>query len=243
MQNQPGSCNRFFLLGWIFLIALSPALAIDPPDSTINPVSGVIEVADAALQGGNYNIRHTEQPGNGDPLIVQVVTSNPSDDLGARLANAANGDTYVVWWRDGATKEVWLRKRTQSTSSWGDEVQVSEAGTDSRRPEIAHNGSEIWVALETDAGLDGLGITVQGISDDPVPVLLLATTLFTGDLDLKILSVSSELWISWVNDDCEVGWSEYDSTSETWSVADYESCDSDSVEDARSRIRTKVLGS
>ncbi len=233
--------KRFFAV-WICLIALTPAWANDPPDSTINPVSGVIEISDTVLQAGNYNIRHIADPDTGEPVVIQIVSTNAADDLGARLTNATDGDTFVVWWRDGATDEVWLRKRSQSTSSWEDEVRVSETGTDSRNPEIVHDRSETWVAFEADDGLGGVGITVRGVYDDPNPVILLGTTTFSGDINIRMHVESGHFWISWVDDDCDVGWSEYDSTTETWSLAAYENCDGDTEGDARSRIRTEVLG-
>lgn len=40
----------------------------------------------------------------------------------------------------------------------------------------------------------------------------------------------------------DVGWSEYDYTGESWSTASYESYAEDTVADARSRIRSTVLG-
>ena len=242
MKSNPAPFISRLLALTLLTVSIAPAWAIDPPDSTINPVSGVIEISDTVLQGGNYNIRHIADPDNGDPILIQMVSAGAVDDLGARLTNSPNGDTFVVWWRDGATDEVLVRRRSQSTSSWEDEFRVSEAGTDSRNPEIMDDGEETWVAFESDEGLGGTGISARGVRDDPDPVTLTAMTTFTGNIDIRMHLDSGHFWISWIDDDCDVGWSEYDSTNGTWSVAAYESCDGDTEGDARSRIRTEVLG-
>ncbi len=84
------------------------ALASDPPDAAINPQTGHIEVVDAAFESGNYNVRHVENPGAGQPLLVTNISVNASDDLGARIAIGPAGGTWVVWFRDGALQILWV---------------------------------------------------------------------------------------------------------------------------------------
>ena len=233
---------KIILLASAMLLPASLS-ALDPPASTVNPLNGYIETADTLSQGGTYNIRHAANPGGGEPMVVTMVSTDTADEYGARIVNNPAGDTYVAWWRDLATDEVRIRTRNQATGSWGSATQVSDSGTGSRKPELVHDGDDLWVAFEGDGGPGEVDIIVRTIRDDPVPVLILGTTTFTGDIDIRMHLETGHFWISWVDDDCAVGWSEYDGTSESWSVAAYESCDSDSVGDARGRIRTELLGS
>lgn len=221
-----------------------PAWGSDPPDSELNPVSGKIETVDASAEGGNYDLRFVADPGGGCARSVFPLTSDPLDDLAPRLTITGSGDTWVVWWRDGEIDTVLARKRTLATDSWSGEITVGNKLESGRHPEIVHDGSTAWVAYELDDVSGDTGVAAAGIHDDVEPVGtrdILATTGYTGDRDLSILSEAGQLWVSWVDSATEVGWSEYDYATETWGSAGYESYAADDVEQARERIRTAVL--
>ncbi len=230
----------------LVVLLASVALAVDPPDSAVNPVSGYVETTDATLSSGNYEVRHTVNPGQGQDPQVTTLTSASADDLDPRLVISTAGDTWVVWWRDEASRKVLVRKRTYSTGAWDAERQVGNSSESGRRPRIVHDGTNPWVAYENTAGGGGTKIIVQKITDgsDPIPTgTVLSTTTYGGDLAVVIRSESSHLWVAWVDSSTHVGWSQYTYATQTWTAAAYESYASDSVAAARARIRTTVLGS
>jgi hypothetical protein len=143
---------------------------------------------------------------------------------------------------DPQTGEVWIRKHDYSTDTWDTAERVSEAGTHSSNPELVHDGTDPWVAFEADNTVGGVDISVRHILDEPEPVLSLGNKSYSGDLDVKIHFVSGSLWVGWVDADCDVGWSRYTASTDTWSTAEYESCATDSIADARARVRSEVLG-
>ena len=218
--------------------------ATDPPDSEVNPENSYIETVDATLATNQYDIRHVSDPGGGLGRDISTVSDSSLDDLSPRLAISDDGDTWVTWYRDDAKDKVFLRKRTYPGGTWDDERLVSEKTENSWRPEIVHDGTLIWVAFEFEE-TGGTGIGVNGIMDDPNPIgarISLRTTGYTGDVAVMIHAESTHLWVTWVDSDDDVGWSEYDYSSETWALSDYESYATDSVGDARGRIRGDVIG-
>jgi hypothetical protein len=219
--------------------------ASDLPDSAVNPVTGYIEVSDAAWTGSDYNARHVVNPGSGQPLQVTVLTTNAADDLGTKLAINASGNTWVTWWRDLATDVVVVRKKTYSNGTWSDEGQISQSDESSRKPVIVHDGTRPWVAFEVTA-TGGRNIAVVMGSDSPTPWPtrdIVGSTTYSQDLDLTLSSESGKLWITWIDSSSNVAWVQFDYTNQTWSSAATESYTSDSVIAARGRIRTTVLGS
>lgn len=221
-----------------------PLLASDPPDSEVNPQSNNIETTDSTWATDNFDIRHVIDPGDGLSRMVFTVAADGADDLDPRLTIAASGDTWVVWWRDDAIDEVLIRKRSYTGGTWSEEALVSKKNESSREPEILHDGTSVWVAYRYE-DQDDTAIAVRSILDGPDPVsgrVIVSTTSFTGDVDVQIHFESSHLWMTWVDGASNVGWSEYDYTAESWDSPAYESYATDSVEDARGRIRSDVLG-
>jgi hypothetical protein len=159
------------------------------------------------------------------------------------LVIPASGDTWVVWWRDADSDQVLIRKHVYG-GGWNDEELVSIEGDDSRDPEITYDGTNPWVIFESD-DTAGTSVDVRAIHDDPNPfgaLTSIATTSYSGDLNVLIHADGGHLWATWVDSASEVGWSEYDYASETWELVSYESYEADTVQDARSRIRDTVLG-
>jgi hypothetical protein len=219
-------------------------LASDPPDSDVNPKSGHIETTDSTWNETNYDVRHVTDLGEGLGRTIFDVSSDSVDDITPRVGISADGDTWVVWCRSDDKDLVLVRKHSYSTDSWGDERAVSNRLESSRHPEIVHDGTHPWVVFEFDDAGD-TGIAVNEIYDDPDPIgnrIQLAVTDYVGDLDVLIHYETSHLWVTWVDSDFEVSWCEYDYQSEAWGTPAYESYSSDSVDHARSRIRTSILG-
>lgn len=227
----------------LVLIVATVVMSGDPPDSKLNPGTGYIETVDSVWGGSRYDVRHTLDK-EGQPSESGWVSTNTDDDLGPRIEIDSADDTWVVWWRDKTTDEVWFRSRDVSTGDWGNERRASSSTESSRNPEIVHDGTDTWVVFEFDDSGD-TGIGVLAIVDEPAPMgsrKKLATAIYTGSVDARIHYESSHLWVSWVDDSDDVGWSEWDYTSESWSSTDYEDYSADSVSDARGRIRTDILG-
>jgi hypothetical protein len=226
------------------IVACLPLAASDPPDSKLNPVSGNIETTDATPDGDDYDVRHVITVEGNPTRAVTTLSTDSRDDLGPRLAISGSGDSWVVWWREGETDEVIMRKRTHTTDTWSDELRISDKSESSRSPEIVHDGKNAWVAFELDDAGD-IVIAVSVIGDDPNPVgsrMYVSATDYAEDCDTLIHNEDGHLWVTWVDSSTEVGWSEYDYASESWNAAGYESYSSDSIEDARERIRDGLTG-
>ena len=242
MVLEEGGLRRGLVGSALAVLICSTALA-DPPDSEVNPQTGEIETVYSVLDGSDTDIKHSIDPGKGEPILVATLTTAAEDDLSPRLAIPASGDTWVVWWRDAATDQVLVRKHAYG-GSWAAEKLVSSEDDGSRHPEIVDDGSNPWVILESD-DTGGTSVVVRAIHDDPNPwgsLVVLTTTSYTGDLDVLLDSEDDHLWATWVDSATEVGWCEYDYTSETWDSVSYDSYENDSVEDARERIRDTVVG-
>ncbi len=230
---------------WLVGSALAVTINLDPPDSQENSVSGVIETADTPWSGTNYDIRHVSAAGAGHPQVITTLTNDSHDDFGARLAiSSVDGDSWVAWWRDLPTDQVLVRKRNQANGTWTPERVQSVSTEGSRRPSVAFDGSHAWIAYETSGTGGATILKTKVIDDDPAPFLaatVAATTSYTGTVQARIQAESGHLWLSWVDSDTEVGWCRRDSGSGTWAAPAFESYASDSVEDARGRIRSSIL--
>jgi len=242
-QRRP----RFGVGVFTFLLVLIGALALaeELPDSEINFQSGDIESVGSIPRGGNLDVRHVVDPGQGSPKIPVILTSSTSDDHSPRIAIEAGGDTWVVWWRDGSTDEIRCLKRDYSTGTWTSEQVISSSSEDSRDPAIVLDSDSAWVAyeIETSSGTD-IGV-VASATDDPWPFpgrSIVASTAFSGNVDVSIHEDSGSVWVTWVDSSDEVGWREYSYEDEDWLSASYESYATGSVEDARGRIEQSVLG-
>ncbi len=222
------------------ILVSSLAFGSDPPDSAVNPRSGYIETVDSFLSAGQYDVRHTITWGSGQ--VTQSFGSEAADDVGPRLVIGPEGDTWVVWWRDGVPRQVFVQKRTYSTGTWGPERQVGDPSESCSHPSIVLDGAQPWVAHEA-TDTSGRYIAVGAIQDDPVPMpgLRIATISYSGETDVKIDSESGHLWVTWIDSATDVGWCEYDHVTGIWSAPGYESYADDSVSAARIRIRSSVV--
>ena len=219
------------------------ALATDPPDSAVNPRDGAIETADSSWAGSNFSVRHTINSGRGRAPIVFEVSTEQAEDPEPRLAVNANGDTWVTWWQHTPTSQVFIRKRAYSTGAWSNSRLVSESGEIGTHARIAHDGTTPWVAYLAPVPGGTVVETVQIIDDGPDPFgpLGIATTSYTGDLDLQINAEAGHLWVTWVDGAANVGWCAYDYGTSTWGPPSYEPYVGDAIVATRSRIRTAVL--
>jgi len=224
------------------LVASAATFSADPPDLKINVASGLIEVVDAAWSGNNYNVRFSQVTSAGVQVASTVLTSSPGNDLDPRIASAPSGETVVVWWRDSRYDIVLFRLRAATTGLWGPERTVGRTTESGNHPRVVYSSGMPWVAyqIQTSKTLRSVGASL--IDDDPEPFRsIIATTSYTGDLDIHIESEMNHLWVTWVDNASQVGYSEYDAQQGLWAVPTYESFASDSVTAARSRIRENVL--
>ncbi len=222
------------------LIAV-PAFA-DAPDSEVNPQTGNIETADATANTSDLDVRITIDDGSGNN-VVTFLSTHADDDRRPRIAIEDDGDVWVVWWRDSATDEIVFRRRPHG-STWDAEEVISESGESSRNPSIVRDGSDVFVAYEYDSGSDtAIALLKDEWAPDPFGLrLTLDTTSYSGDVDVLLFSESGNVWVTWVDSASDVAWSEYDAATDSWSLTTLESYSADTVEDARGRIRTTVLG-
>lgn len=236
--------NAIRPLAVIAAIVLTTAVApiVDPPDVSVNTVSGLIETVDAAWSGTNYNVRSTQVTSAGEQLSSTILTANTANDVDPRLTISPSGDVLVVWWRDLPTDAVIYRKRNLDTGAWGAEHAVGAGNESNSHPRLAYCNEKAWVAYQIQNSKNRC-IGAQIIDDDPEPFRsIVATTSYTGSLELQLKSESGYLWVTWVDSGMRVGYSDYSYEKQTWSVPAYESFSADSATTARARIRDRVLG-
>ena len=98
-----------------------------------------------------------------------------------------------------------------------------------------------WVAYQIQ-NVKTRSIGAQIIDDDPEPFRsIIATTGFTGNLDIQLNSEASHLWVTWIDSGSNVGFAEFSFDKNEWSVPVMEPFVSDSAAAARARIRERVL--
>jgi hypothetical protein len=227
----------------IAAIVLTSAVAFgaDPPDVRINNLSGLIETVDATWSGTNYNVRYTQVTSAGQQMTSTVLTVNSANDLDPRIAIAPNGDALVAWWRDMATDAVVYRKRAFATGAWTLEHAAGAANERNSRPRVVYAGDTPWVAYQIRNSMTR-SVAAQIIDDDPEPFRsIVATTSYGGDLDIQLNAESTHLWVTWIDNGSNVGYSDYSDEQRLWSVPAHEPFASDSVSAARARIRARLL--
>jgi hypothetical protein len=237
---MPNAIRRSFVIA---AVALSPAVAFcgDAPDVQINAVSGFVEVVDASWSGSNYNVRFTQAMTDGDPKGSTLLTSNAANDVDPRIAGAPSGDVVVVWWRDLKLDMVIYRKRSLATGVWGPERTVGRTTESGSHPRVAYLGGTPCVAYQIQNS-KSRSVGAQIIDSDPEPFRsIVATTAYSGDLDVQLDAEMNHLWVTWIDSASSVGYSEYDSQTRLWALPTYEPFVTDSVAAARSRIRARVL--
>lgn len=245
MRPDIGCClhrlaSSFFIL---FIVAsMSGAVAGEPPDLELNPVTGYLESVDVA-DDSSSRIRHLVDEGQGGRRTSELISSGAG--WSPRIAITASGKSWVVWWEDSASDEVYCRTRSGEPGTWSAVRRVSSVGEEGRHPEIVHHNGTAWIAYEITGSGGTKSVAVLGTIDDPEPIptrTVIATTLWNGDVDVLIHAEPSHVWATWVDSSTHLGWSEWSSATGLWQLPQYESYATDSVEQARSRIRDAVLG-
>jgi hypothetical protein len=237
---KPAAIFSSFLVASI-AIGTAAALSVDPPDLEVNAVSGLIETVDATWSGSNYNVRYTVMNASGFQSTSQLLSTNTQDDVDPRIAINPTGNAYVAWWRDLSTDAVLYRKHNYTTGAWGAERAVGLATESNSRPRVLSGGGKIWVCYQIQ-NARSRSIGVQIIDDDPEPVRsVIGTTSYTGDIDLQIQYEAGHLWVTWIDTASRVAYTEYSYDKRVWSSTAYEYYSGDSVDAARSRIRSRVL--
>jgi hypothetical protein len=223
------------------VLASATAFGVDPPDARVNPVSSLIETVDAAWSGTNYNVRYTATTIDGVQTASYLLTANAANDMDPRLALSSTGDTTVVWWRDLSTDVILYRKYLLTTGSWSAERVAGGTGSNSH-PRVIYASDKPWVAYQIQNPKSRC-IAAQVIDDIPEPIpSIVATTAFSGDLDIRLHAESGHLWLTWIDSSSYVGYSEYLYGSQYWAIPGREAYSPGGVLSALSRVRSRILG-
>ncbi|HEX5041608.1 MAG TPA: hypothetical protein VFV75_01820 [Candidatus Polarisedimenticolaceae bacterium] len=222
-----------------FLVPV-PSLAWDPPDSQLDSTSGLIHTVDSAPSGSDQVIRHTVDPGVGQ-ATVSAITSGHAD-YSPHLA--IGGDMLrVVWQRDLAADQI----RTVTVDrhgTLGTEWLLSDVSEDSRNPDIAVFGSLSYVAYEVH-GEAAVALAVQTIIDDPDPIgprIVVGTTTYSGEADVRIHAADGHLWTTWMHAADVLGYAIFDVATQTWGTTAYEPIVGGDVVTALKNVEGTVLG-
>ncbi|GEM_PF-2378792 len=243
IPRRGGLC---LLLSTMILVGTSlGASSLSLPDSEKNQATGKVEVVDTALLDGRQQVRHSVDGGQGEPESSIWLSGLATDnDYEPRISIDDAGNGCVVWWRDATIAQVFYTHRL-GTGNFSPPALLSEPSESSEHPEVVIALGKIWVTYEIDFDqARGIAITGKiGESPEPFPSrTVIHTTGFTGTLDTRIHASLDALWITWVDSDIEVGWSEYEIETEEWSPPRFQNYEEDSVDSARALIREQVLG-
>lgn len=232
---------RFSVIAGVVLTSAA-AFGVAPPDLRVNEVSGFIETVDATWSGTNYDVRYTQGTSTGQQTSSFLLTSHASNDVDPRIASAPNGDVIVAWWRDLAPAAVVVRTRLFATGAWSLERTVGLPAESNSHPHVVYAEDASWVAYEIQNSKTR-SVGAQIIDDDPEPFRsIVATTDYLGDLDIQFNAESRHLWVTWIDDASNVGYSEFLYEKRLWSMPVREPFGVGSISEAIERIRDRVLG-
>ncbi len=233
--------RRYAVIAAIVLASVA-AFAVDPPDVHINVMSDLIETVDATWSGSNYNVRYTQTTSAGEQTASLLLTTNAANDVDPRIASSQNGDAAVVWWRDLSTDALLYRKHSFATGAWSAERAAGGAGQSNSHPRVLYAGDKPWVAYQIQ-NPKNRSVAAQIIDDTPEPITsVVATTPYSGDLDIRLHAESGHLWLTWIDSSSYVGYAEYRYDSSYWTLPAREPYSAGAVSAALSRIRTRLLG-
>lgn len=225
-------------LAAILALSTAPTFAGDP-DSVLDPATGYIETASAWWNGTDQDIHLTTDRGVLSPVSVAVFDGT-TEDFDPRIALTSSGALWVVWNHEAATDQVLLRGRS-NLGVWGDVLLVSNAEETSSNAEILSDGDVTLLVYEVEDA-SSQSVAVVSIQDEPDPIgprSIVATTSWSGSLDVRLHADSGHAWVTWIDDD-KVGWSELSSGS--WDAPSSEEIVEGDSEGARERVRATVLG-
>jgi hypothetical protein len=224
------------------VLASATVFGVDPPDARINPISSLIETVDTAWSGNNYNVRYTAETTEGEQTISYFLTTNTANDVDPRIAISSNGDTAAVWWRDLPIDAVVYRKHSLTTGTWSAERVVGVAGKGNSHPRVIWANGKFWAAYQVQ-NPKNRSVAAQIIDETPEPIpAIVATTAYAGDLDIRLHVESGHLWLTWIDSNSFVGYSEYLYSSQYWALPSREPFSAGGVVAALSRVRSRILG-
>lgn len=216
--------------------------ADDAINSKINSQTASIETVKSMWGSSSYDVRLLIAPGLGEQSTVLAVSTHASDEWSPRIEIGPEGDTWITWWRDLATDEVRVRRFSNASQSFDADRRVSQATENARNPEIVHDGTNPWITYEVHGVATSIVVAIIGDDPDPVPTgTVLRTTSFTGNVDAEVHFQSGHLWVTWIEGSSELGWSEYDYVSESWSSPSYQSYSGTGVGPAKQTIQDLIV--
>jgi hypothetical protein len=162
---------------------------------------------------------------------------------GLRVAIGDDGVVHVVWQRDLTADEV-RTVAVRADGTLGPEVLLSDPAEDSRNPDIVVLGSDLYVAYEVH-GEPAVAVAVQTIVDDPDPIgprIVVGTTSYSGDADVRIHAADGHLWATWMRAADDLGYAIFDVATQTWGTTAHEAVVEGDVVTALKNVEGAVLG-
>ncbi len=219
-------------------------LAIGSAMQATNPVSGYLERVWEVHDGHDYEIHWAKKVGT-VWTSERSLTDNTADDTNPRLAFFADGSTAVAWKRAGSSGGRIYYLGHDYTDGWqSSAVAVSDGTRDASMPAALVFGSNAWIAWQEQA-TGGMRVMAGGSDGgDAWPLGFTVSHIGTSSLNAPYAEISksgTHLWVSWIDSSTQLGWSEYDSTNDTWSTEQHESYSGPAdIPAARARIETTV---
>jgi hypothetical protein len=215
-----------------------------------NPSTGRDEKVWAVFDGQDYEIHWAEKI-NGSWSNELSLTSNQATDACPVLSHFSDGSTAVVWREEGTSNRLLYRARKQVSGIWtwqSAAVEITATTSALSPPWILVHDSTPWVAWSEATGLD-FEVIVSGGSGggNPWPLgftpSVLDTTTYSNAIGAEVSQDGTHLWVSWIHSGDEIGYSEWDAVSSTWSTPSYEEYSGTSdISDARERVRVLIKG-
>lgn len=208
----------------------------------VNPTNGIPEAVWSAKgdSDSSYEIRYSYLDGI-EWAPSNVLTSDSIDDCDPKFAFDRSGNKKVAWWSKENYDRIKFSSRASSGGSWSTPEAVSSSTENCRFPSIVVHNSTAYLSYERINSSGGR--SVLAASEDsatPWPENHITLTQRTANLETRIYSVNSHLWVDWIDSVSYLGYSEY--VSGSWESPQYESYSGETdIENGRQRIRQTII--
>jgi hypothetical protein len=136
---------------------------------------------------------------------IEFLTSSTNNELDPRLYLSDNGDYHVAYWVE-ETEEIYVISRSAGSQFWDTPELITSAG---RHPSIIFDKDVRLIAYERDGATGGQEIVVNRWDDGVTTEQVIATTAYTGTLNLILHGNMNRIWLDWIHEEDLLGYTQY----------------------------------
>ncbi len=180
----------------------------------------------------------------GSWTVPQTVADSSADELDPVLVlDAGDGSIHLLYWVLDATPRVMHRQAPADLSSWSVAVQVSQPGEIACRPSgVIHEGvlQVVYEVHPLGYGSTPRQIVLAAQDGQEFSSEMLAATQHDGDNWPQVHSTRHELWIDWIDTQCDLGWTQRQPGG-SWAPVQIEYFETPEERDYRVRQQVRIL--